>query len=88
MAKIKESSATLTVRKAPRLIPFVATAALIGVIASLILAWSVGASATLFGVVVAYGTLIVTALGLGLALLLDAISTARAKTLKATKLEG
>jgi len=88
VAKIKETKATVSVRKAPRIIPFVVTAGLIGVIASLITAWSIQASASFFGLVVAYGTGIFMALGLVLALILDAISQAQAKTLEATKLEG
>jgi hypothetical protein len=76
------------VRKAPRIIPFVASAGVIGLLVSLITAWSIQASATFFGMVVAYGTGIFMALGLTVVLVLDAISTARAKTLEATKLEG
>lgn len=88
MAKIKETKVTVSVRKAPRLIPFVATAALLGLIVSLIVAWSIQASGEFFGPVVAYGTAIITALGLVIALILDAISQARAKTEEATKLES
>jgi uncharacterized membrane protein len=88
VAKIKESKATVSVRKAPRLIPFVATAAVIGLICSLILAWSIQASSEFFGPVVAYGTAAITALGLVVALILDAVSQARAKTVEATKLES
>ena len=65
-----------------------ATAAVIGLVGSVILALAIGASSTFFGLVVAYGTAIVTGLGLALAVILDAISQARAKTIEATKLEG
>jgi hypothetical protein len=88
VAKIKETRATVSGRKAPRLIPFIVSAGLIGLIVSLATAWGVHAAAGLFGVVVAYGTGIFLALGLVVALVLDAISHARAKTLKATKLEA
>jgi hypothetical protein len=87
VAKIKETKAIVSVRKAPRIIPFVVTAGLIGLIASLITAWSIQATPSFFGSVVAYGTGIFMAFGLVIALILDAISHARAKTLEATKLE-
>ncbi len=87
MAKIKETKATVSVRKAPRIIPFVVTAGVIGLIVSLATAWGIQASQNFFGMVVAYGTGIFMALGLVVALVLDAISSARAKTLEATKLE-
>ncbi len=88
MAKIKESKAIVSVRKAPRIIPFVASAGVIGVIVSLFTAWTIQATQSLFGVIVAYGTGIFMVLGLVVVLILDAISQARAKTLEATKLEG
>jgi hypothetical protein len=88
VAKIKETKAAVSVRKAPRLIPFVATAGVVGLVGSLFTAWSIQATANFFGVIVAYGTGIFMALGLVVVLILDAISQARAKTLEATKLEG
>jgi hypothetical protein len=88
VANIKETKATVSVRKAPRILPFVASAGVIGLVVSLITAWSIQAPANFFGVVVAYGTGIFMAIGLVLVLVLDAISQARAKTLEATKLEG
>ncbi|MFM6977792.1 MAG: hypothetical protein ACKOWR_03660 [Micrococcales bacterium] len=87
MAKIKETKTKVSVRKAPRIIPFVASAGVVGLLVSLITAWSIQASASFFGLVVAYGTAIFMALGLALVLVLDAISHAKAKTLEATKLE-
>lgn len=88
MAKIQKSKATISVRKAPRIIPFVATAGVVGLVVSLVTAWSIQATSNFFGVVVAYGTGIFMALGLVIVLVLDAISQARAKTLEATKLES
>ncbi len=64
------------------------TAGVIGLIVSLATAWGIQASQNFFGMVVVYGTGIFMALGLLVALVLDAISSARAKTLEATKLEG
>jgi hypothetical protein len=84
----KTSKSQISIRKAPRLIPFVATAGVIGLAFTLILAWTIQAPANFFGVVVAYGTGAFMAVGLIIVLILDAVSQARAKTLEATKLEG
>lgn len=84
----KTSKSTLKIRKAPRLLPFVITAGLIGLIVSLIVAFAIAAPANFFGMVVAYGTGIFMAIGLVVALILDSISQARARTIEATKLEG
>lgn len=84
----KISKATVDIRKAPRIIPFVATAALIGLLVSAITAAAIKAPANFFGYVIGWGTVIFAALGLIVAVVLEQISQSRTKRLEATKIEG
>ena len=53
----KTSKAIVEIRKAPRIIPFVITAAVIGLVISAITALVINAPASFFGYVVGWGTI-------------------------------
>lgn len=84
----KTSKAIVEIRKAPRIVPFVATAAVIGLIVSAITAGVIQAPSHFVGYVIGWGTVIFASLGLILSVILEAISRTRTKRLEATKIEG
>lgn len=84
----KTSKAIVEIRKAPRIIPFVTTAAVIGLLVSVITAFAIKAPASFFGYVVGWGTIAFAAIGLIVAVVLEQISHSRTKRLDATKIEG
>ena len=84
----KTSKAIVEIRKAPRIIPFVITGAVIGLIVSVITVLTIKAPGNFFGYVLVWGTAIFAALGLIVSVVLEQISHARTKRLDATKIEG
>lgn len=90
MAKSNEktSVALVEIRKAPKFLPFVATAAVIGFIVSAITAWAIEAPGYFSGYVLVWGTVIFAVLGVIVALIFESISRARSKRIEATKIEG
>ncbi len=84
----KTSTALVDIRRAPKFIPFTATAAVIGFIVSAITAWATQAPGNFFGYVIVWGTVLFTSLGLVVAVLLEAFFRARSKRIEATKIEG
>ena len=84
----KTSQTQVELRRAPRLVPFLVTAAVIGLIVSLALAVSVKADAGFFGYLVVFGTAAVTVVGWVIFILLDAIFARRSRLVSATKIEG
>ena len=90
MAKTTEktSKAVVEIRKAPRIIPFVVTGAIIGLLVSAITAVAIQAPANFFGYVIGWGTIAFAAAGLVVSVVLEQISQSRTKRLDATKIEG
>ena len=90
MAKsIEKTSTTLVdIRKAPKFIPFAATAAVIGLFVSAITAWVIQAPGNFFGYVIVWGTVLFAAVGVIVALLFEALLRSRTKRIEATKIEG
>lgn len=90
MAKTTEktSTALVDIRRAPKFIPFVATAAVIGFIVSAIVAWVTQAPGNFFGYLLVWGTILFASIGLVVAVLLEAFFRARSKRIKATKIEA
>ena len=90
MAKTSEktSKAIVEIRKAPRIIPFVATAAVVGLIVSAITAAVIQAPGYFVGYVIGWGTVVFAAIGLFVSVVLEAIFRTRTKRLEATKIEG
>lgn len=84
----KTSKAIVEIRKAPRIIPFVITAAVIGLVISVITSLVIKAPASFFGYVVGWGTIAFAAIGLIVSVVLEQISHSRTKRLDATKIEG
>ncbi len=84
----KTSTALVDIRRAPKFIPFTATAAVIGFIVSAITAWVTQAPGNFFGYVIVWGTILFASLGLVFAVLLEAFFRARSKRIEATKIEG
>jgi hypothetical protein len=84
----KTSTALVDIRRAPKFIPFVATAAVIGFIVSAITAWVTAAPGNFFGYVIVWGTILFASVGLVAAVLLEAFFRARSKRIEATKIEG
>lgn len=84
----KTSTALVDIRRAPKFIPFTATAAVIGFIVSAITAWVTQAPGNFFGYVIVWGTVLFASLGLVVAVLLEAFFRARSKRIEATKIEG
>jgi hypothetical protein len=84
----KTSTALVDIRRAPKFIPFTATAAVIGFIVSAITAWATQAPGNFFGYVIVWGTVLFASLGLVVAVLLEAFFRARSKRIEATKIEG
>ncbi len=84
----KTSTALVDIRRAPKFIPFTATAAVIGFIVSAITAWVTQAPGNFFGYVIVWGTILFASLGLAFAVLLEAFFRARSKRIEATKIEG
>lgn len=86
---IEKTSTTLVdIRRAPKFIPFVATAAVIGFIVSAITAWVTQAPGNFFGYVIVWGTILFASVGLVFSVLLEAFFRARSKRIEATKIEG
>jgi hypothetical protein len=84
----KTSKATVDIRKAPRVIPFVITAALLGLIISAIIAFAIQAPANFVGYLIGWTTVAFAAFGLIVSVVLEQISHSRTKRLEATKIEG
>lgn len=84
----KTSTALVDIRRAPKFIPFVATAAVIGFVISAITAWVTNAPGNFFGYVIVWGTILFASIGLVVAVLLEAFFRARSKRIEATKIEG
>lgn len=84
----KTSNALVDIRRAPKFIPFVATAAVIGFVISAITAWVTNAPGNFFGYVIVWGTILFASIGLVVAVLLEAFFRARSKRIEATKIEG
>ncbi|MEY4491975.1 MAG: hypothetical protein RL085_386, partial [Actinomycetota bacterium] len=84
----KTSKAIVEIRKAPRIIPFVATAAVVGLVVSAITAAAIQAPGHFVGYVIGWGTVVFAAIGLFVSVVLEAIFRTRTKRLEATKIEG
>lgn len=84
----KTTNTQVQLRRAPRLVPFLVTSALIGLIATIALAVSISAAAGFFGWLVAFGTAAITVAGWIIFLVLDAIFARRSRVVSATKIEG
>ena len=84
----KTSETTLQLRRSPKLVAFLVTFALIGLIASLAVALVVGVAGTFLLFVLAFGTAFVTFVGWVAYVILDAIFSRRSKAVSATKIEG
>lgn len=84
----KTSTALVDIRKAPKFIPFVSTAAFIGLIVSAFTAWVIQAPGNFFGYVIVWGTVIFAALGVVVSLIFEAVFRARTQRIEATKVEG
>jgi asparagine N-glycosylation enzyme membrane subunit Stt3 len=84
----KTSTALVDIRRAPKFIPFTATAAVIGFVISAITAWVTNAPGNFFGYVIVWGTILFASIGLVVAVLLEAFFRARSKRIEATKIEG
>ncbi len=84
----KTSKALVDIRKAPKFIPFVATATLIGLFVSAITAWVIQAPGNFFGYVIVWGTVLFAFAGVIVALIFEAILRSRSKRIEATKIEG
>ena len=87
-----EKTVSVSIRKAPKFLPFFAVGAVLGAIIGLVIWASTaanlsGQAASLIGYISLVTTVVGAGLGLGLALVLDRISLARSKTVEATKLE-
>lgn len=83
----KTSTAVVDIRRAPKFIPFVATAAVIGLIVSSVTAWVIQAPGNFFGYVIVWGTVLFASAGLILTIVIEAIFRARSKRIEATKIE-
>ena len=90
MSKSKEttSKAIVEIRKAPKFTAFVAVAAALGFVVSVITALAIQAPANFFGYVIGWGTVVFASVGLVVALIVEAIFRTRTKRLEATKIEG
>jgi asparagine N-glycosylation enzyme membrane subunit Stt3 len=84
----KTSTALVDIRRAPKFIPFTATAAVIGFIVSAITAWATAAPGNFFGYVIVWGTILFACVGLVVAVLVESFFRARSKRIEATKIEG
>ena len=84
----KTSTALVDIRRAPKFIPFTATAAVIGFVISAITAWVTNAPGNFFGYLIVWGTILFASIGLVVAVLLEAFFRARSKRIEATKIEG
>ena len=84
----KTSKTTVEIRKAPRIVPFVATAAVLGLIISAITAAVIQAPASFVGYLLAWGTVAFAVVGLIVSVVLEQIAHSRTKRLDATKIEG
>lgn len=89
MSKSKEttSKAIVEIRKAPKFTAFVAVAAALGFVVSVITALAIQAPANFFGYVIGWGTVVFASVGLVVALIVEAIFRTRTKRLEATKIE-
>ena len=90
MSKSREttSKAIVEIRKAPKFTAFVAVAAALGFVVSVITALAIQAPANFFGYVIGWGTVVFASVGLVVALIVEAIFRTRTKRLEATKIEG
>ena len=85
------SDVTLKVRRAPKFLPFIIAGVLLGIIVAFILNATIAPENRTAANILGYLVLYCAAAGLGLgmlsAIVLDAVSAARAKQVSATKLE-
>lgn len=84
----KTSETTVSVRRAPRLLPFLLTFAIIGLIVSIALAVVIQATASFLGMLLVFGTALVTIAGWFIWGMVDAYFAGRPETVVATKIEG
>jgi len=90
----KSSSSTqdVRIRRAPKYLPFLLLGGVIGLIAALIIGFSIPADQVTAQPIQGYLVVFLTGIGAGLGILttliLDRVSAARAKVATATKLEG
>ena len=84
----KTSQTTVQLRRSPKLIAFLVTFAVIGLIASLAVALVVGVAGTFMLFVLAFGTAFITFVGWVAYAILDAIFGRRSRAVSATKIEG
>jgi hypothetical protein len=84
----KTSVALVDIRKAPKFLPFMVTAAVIGFLVSAITAWVIQAPGNFFGYVLVWGTVLFATLGVIVALVFEQVSRARSNRIEATKIEG
>jgi hypothetical protein len=82
------STALVDIRRAPKFLPFMVTAGVIGLIVSSITAFAIQAPGNFFGYVIVWGTVLFATGGVILAVVLEAIFWARSKRIEATKIEG
>lgn len=84
----KTSQTTVQLRRSPKLLAFLVTFAIIGLIASLIVGLVFGVAATFLLFLLAFGTGFVTFIGWVVYVILDLIFGRRSKSVSATKIEG
>ena len=89
---MRVSDVTVKIRRSPKFVPFIFTGMALGIIAALIVNALIPDENRTPAAILGFLVLYFAAAGLGLgvltAVVLDAISVARAKTLEATKLES
>ena len=92
MAKTTLKTEQVSIRRSPKFFPFLLTGGIIGLILAFILNAGISpearTAAPILGYLVAFLAAIGAGAGVTIAVILDRIGTARAKTLEATKLEG
>ena len=91
MNKVSQTQ-DVRIRRAPKYLPFLLLGGVIGFIAAVIIGFSIPAEQATAQPIQGYLVVFLTGIGVGLgiltALILDRISSARAKVASATKLEG
>lgn len=83
----KTSQTTVQLRRSPKLVAFLVTFALIGLVTSLILGLVFGVATTFLLFVLAFGTAFVTFIGWVVYAIVDLIFGRRSKSVSATKIE-